>query len=236
MPTLQLMTPDDLIRRCRRLIGDSPIESSGEMDVGYFFQSFRPDGHGLAEVFEGVPHGDQILSRLEEVYAVAGHTLEDMYFVVRAPQQAEKSDALLWAKGHFENMWKLAREAKDEELAQMLGKPPMVSVSVGTAPPLPRHPRVLSDLECLLYDRIGDFVCRLEPKDDLALTLREAFYLIACDYQLSRYLLWPVYAECVKVADPFSCYFQLWSHGIELRYPTNTQVVAYIPAPRILDR
>jgi hypothetical protein len=223
------MTSQDLLQRCKEVVGDSQGESWNAENLGPFFQHFRPNGRGLELVFEGVPHGDQILSRLKMVYTVAGETLQDAYFIVRSPRFASTSDARSWAKDHFENMSKLAREAGSEELAQMLGRPPAMSVVRGLAPPRPTSPAQASNLECLLLDRIGDLILGLQPKSGLALTLREAFYYIACDFHLCDYLLWPVYEECVNVSDPFAPYFNLWKHGIEIRYPSNTEIVIYAP-------
>ncbi len=221
------MTPQNLLHRCKNLIGDSRSGFRDKDDLGPFFQEFRPDGQGLEDVFEGVPHGDQILDRLRRVYEVAGQTLNDMYFIVRVPQPATKSDVLFWTTRHLENMQKLAREAEDEELFQMLGKPPNVAFMEGPAPPRPKDWPQLPDLECMLIDSIGDFIGRLEPRDALGLTLREAFYYIACDFHLLHYLLWPIYAECVMVTDPFAPYFSLWMHGIDIRYRSNTEVEVY---------
>ena len=45
----------------------------------------------------------------------------------------------------------------------------------------------------------------------------EAFYSIACDYHLARYLAWPWYINSSSIKEPFEPYFNLWLHGATLR-------------------
>jgi len=166
-----------------------------------FFHAFRPDGRRLDEVFRGIHRGDEILERLRRVYAVAGHDLGDMYFIVRNPAALSREKALNLGQAHVAAMRELAPTVRLR-----------VEVSQGQAPD--HHGRLETDL----YDARCDYVRTLEPEKSDALLLEEPLYHLACDYLLAHHLLWPLYRKASGLQDPFGPYFELWTAGAAVRY------------------
>ena len=57
----------------------------------------------------------------------------------------------------------------------------------------------------------------------------EAFYSIACDYHLARYLTWPWYMNSSSIKEPFEPYFNLWLHGATLRCEAPDNITLFVP-------
>jgi hypothetical protein len=213
------------IDRWRRILNEvagEEIWSPDDPEIpGMYFQAFRPDGLRLDEVFRGVHRGDEILPRLQRVFAVAGNAwtrpgLEDWYFIVRNPSPASPARVMELAAAHL------------KALSDLVPLPRVrIDVEEGAAPK--RDPGKFGDLEATILDGSGDFVRDLEPEKSDALLLKEPLYLLACDYGLARYVLWPLYRKASGLEDPFAPHFELWTLGAEVRYVDPDVCRVWVP-------
>jgi hypothetical protein len=73
-----------------------------------------------------------------------------------------------------------------------------------------------SDLGALIYDTVGAWFRSLTPEDDRVELLGEAFYSIACDYNLARHLTWPWCRGGAGGRELFLPYFELWRRGADV--------------------
>ena len=82
--------------------------------------------------------------------------------------------------------------------------------------------------ETLAYDIVGDWFQMLVPEQSAALLLDEAFYSMACDYDIVRYLLWTLYAGSTDIVDPFAAAFELWTCGARAVFEKPGLVKLYV--------
>ena len=62
----------------------------------------------------------------------------------------------------------------------------------------------------------------------------EGLYTIACDYNLQRHILWPLYKDATPIEEPFRPYFDLWRHGAGFRFIDEQAVRVYVPEGKML--
>lgn len=77
-----------------------------------------------------------------------------------------------------------------------------------------------------LYDSLGDWFQGLKFVGDcqeLGSLLSEPLYHISNDYNLSRYLQWPLVDT--RRENPFRPYYDLWRMGLGIRFPARDRVV-----------
>lgn len=58
------MTTDNLLRKCHELAGMGPETALDPDSLVGFFQTFRPDGSGLSDLFNDLEVGEELQSRL----------------------------------------------------------------------------------------------------------------------------------------------------------------------------
>lgn len=233
------MDQQQLLDRCQTAAnGLNPAQTSdhawGPEDAIGFFQSLRPHGKELAEVFRHVPHGEELEARLLKVYKIAGEPLrpdgnKDAYFIVRNPIQLAPDTVKQAAHRWLENLSKLNRQVGDGSLSELLEANPLVRVLEGQPP---KHPKKSDERSELLVQMLGFSernIQPLQPPNATALVLRQACYFIACDAALCDYLLWPVYRTLVNFEDPFEPYFTLWTGGVKYRIFNNHTIDFYMP-------
>jgi hypothetical protein len=202
-------------------------DSATEAELYGFFQSFRPDGRGLEDVFAGVVGGHELLQRLLEVYRVtaAGWEPHDAYFLVKAPPALAESEMLRLSQLHRDAMQLVARFAGATELESLLDAARRLSVVArveSTAAAVGANLQV--------HEAAVDFVANLPGLDSEALLLGEAYYGIACDYLLKFHLLWPLYRRASSLDEPFGSYSQLWKHGLRCDFRTRGVVSVGVAA------
>jgi hypothetical protein len=209
----------------------SPVPWVNQEDDLYgFFQRFRPDGRGVARVFQGVKMGDAVLARL---LPFSQHTKEgaerDAYFVVRKPQVTNRQELLELMTQYLEKVRQMAVAADVRglrELVTLLGSI-QIEIKQGEAPP---HPVSPEPSFALIYDTLIDWFGSLEPVPSDVLLLEEAFYSMACEYPLAWYIMWPLYRESTAIQDPFAPYFQLWIRRAEFRFTNRELLTVYSPS------
>jgi len=204
----------DAIRAAGR---DGAAQLEGEVwknedDLFGFFDCFRPDGTMVERVFAGVVGGDEIVQRLLRVYECTRGTFNAWgYFIVRRPVPATPERLVELTAQHLDKVRQIARSHQDADLAKLMDTVPEIEIRRGPAPD-----RKLPDYnapETMIYDVVGDWLSGLDPLESDALLLDEAFYSIACDYDIARYLCWPLYRKSTEIEEPFGPYFELWTHG-----------------------
>jgi hypothetical protein len=213
---------DLALERWRLARRDAPSNPATEADLYGFFQSFRPDGEGLEDVFAGVVGGSGLLQRLLEVYRVtaAGWQPGDAYFVVRGPQRLAETEIVRLAQLHRHSMAQVAELAGAGDLKSLLEMKGHVTV-------VPRVESTALEVGANLsiYEAAVDFVANLRAEESEAFLLGEAYYAIACDYFLKYHLLWPLYRQASSLDEPFAAYFRLWKHGLRCDFQTRGAVV-----------
>lgn len=226
-----------LLQRCRRLSGSAGEGAWTADDAIGFFQTLRPEGTGLGEVFDDVPHGSELGERLARVFAVSGDPLRpdgmrDAYFIVRRPAAISPEVVQLAARDWLTNLRRLDQRLGGGALAELLEPLPRIRVLEGKPPKHPRDPAERSRL----LNEISSFPSRhidpLQPERDSALGLRQAYYFIACDAYLRDYLLWPLYRQLSGMEDPMEPYFTLWEHGVKFRIFNDDEFDLYVPRRR----
>lgn len=118
----------------------------------------------------------------------------------------------------------MAEAEGDTELGEWLGPRPQLNLVRGQ-PPSDVHP---NSLDAAIYDLEERWFSGLQSVFEADGVLGEAFYSIACDYSMARYLTWPWYRGSSELDEPFLAYFQLWRHGARLRYPDRGQAVLFL--------
>lgn len=197
-----------------------------EDDLFAFFDCFRPDGTGVEKIFAGVVGGEEIIPRLLRVFECTGEGFKrDMYFIVRRPVRATPDTLTELTAKHLDKIEQIAIDHVPE-LASLFQPRPRIEI---TSKPPPQ--RTLPDYEApetVIYDAVGDWFSELEPDESDALLLGEAFYSIACDYNIARYLLWPLYQQSTDIEEPFAPYFELWTRGARPWFERPGQVIVYV--------
>jgi hypothetical protein len=216
--------------RAARRDGVADLEAKvwkDEDDLYAFFDCFRPDGKELEKVFAGVVGGDEIRQRLLRVYESTKESFNAWgYFIVRRPAPATRQNLVELTAQHFDRVRQIARSYRHTELAALMATLPQIGIVPGRAPD-----RKLPDDEApetLIYDVVGDWFRGLVPVESDALWLDEAFYSIACDYNIARYLLWPLFRHSTEIEEPFAPYFELWTHGAQAIFEKPGRVTVYV--------
>ena len=223
-----------LVDRCGHAAGypgDEPLDPDGLIG---FFQQFRPDGRGLAGLFDDLPAGGELHRRLDELFAVAGDDRRpqggrDAYFIIRNPSPIDPSRVQSLAERWIEAVRKLAAEVDDDEVGGVLDPAPAVRVLEGLPPKHPKNAAEKTELLKAFEVAVPALVERIEPESEHAAVLRPAYYFVNCNPMLRDYLMWPLYAAAVDQPDPFAAYFELWKHGIKYRIFQETQIDFYMP-------
>ena len=201
-----------------------------EDDLFAFFDCFRPDGKGVERVFAGVAGGAEIAERLLKVYEYTKDSLNPWgYFIVRRPAPATPARLIDLTTRHFGKVKQIAQSylPEGDELVGWLETIPRIEIKYEPAPD--RRQPDYDAPETGIHDLLGDWFRSLEPKPSDALMLGEAFYSIACDYNIAHYLMWPLSQQSTDIEDPFAPYFDLWTHGAQAIFERPGRVAVYVP-------
>ena len=230
------MSSDEaMLGRWKAIAGDTSPGTWTEDDLAGFFQRFRPDGAGVSEAFEGVEGADEILPRLLEVYEATadgwqrGETY-DGYFIVRNPAPLTAARATELLRLHLGRLAAMSEAVGCDELTALLRAPLRIEAVEGETPWPPGD----DDPETLVYDVASEFMESLTPRQSAALLMGEGLYTIACDYNLQRHILWPLYRDATPIEEPFRPYFDLWRHGAGFRFIDERAVRVYVPEGKMM--
>lgn len=230
-----------MLDHCEQILTKMSIAVGRESDglrsaddlIGYF-QSFRPDGRGLAGIFEPLTIADQLHQRLDALFEAAGDDRlaqkgRDAYFVVRRPAPIDPDEVRTAGRQWIDRLIDWADELEQHETARTLRGIETVRVLEGIAPKNPRNDDEKSNVLRVLQNEVAHWTDRFGGDDPLVERLRSAFYYIACDAMLRDHMMWPFFADRFNVQEPFESYFVLWRHGIKFRAYSNNQLDLYMP-------
>lgn len=233
-----------VLRQMSDAVGLEPERAAAEDAFVGFFQSFRPDGNGLKNVFDGLAVADELHERLEELFEVAGDDRRpqggrDAYFVVRKPQRIAPALAEMTGRRWIDRMAQLAKYFDRLEAAETLSGIKTIRVLEGIPPKHPRQEIDKTDLLKLVKDEIPTWLADSSIDHEISQCLRSPYYFVNCDPMLRDYLMWPLYreqmqrrsdsSESTELSDPMEPYFQLWKHGIKWRVYQEQQIDLYLP-------
>lgn len=227
------MDESTFFQKCKALAGDTSDTSWTADEMAGFFQRFRPGGHGLERLFADIPGGLDVFGRLKRVFDATtmlpnDPRRTDLYFVVRCPNRASNKRLLGLAADQFANWRRMAAEFNAQELIELLTPIPQIRISNGPQPSV--NTNDFNALDVFIYDVQTDWHGCLPPLCPQARWMREAFYTIACDYYLARYITWPWYMNSSRIREPFEPYFDLWLCGATLQCPSPDSVTLYVPS------
>lgn len=233
------MKPDELIRRCHDLVGDSVgarqvSDAVADADsLISFFQVFRPDGNALRGLFDELDCGAALHQRLEQLFAIAGDDRRptggrDAYFIVRNPAVIDPEELDDIAGAWLNGLRTIALSLGIEEVAEMLAPTPTIRILEGIPPKHPKDESEQSHLLQTIQSKVPRMVEQIDAGEFPAL-LRPAYYFTACDAMLRDYLMWPFYAQATGLDDPLAPYFQIWQHGVKYRIFGESQIDLYLP-------
>jgi hypothetical protein len=223
------MTDESIINRWKRMAGSRSAKALSKDDLVGFFQAFRPYGQDIPTVLEGVAGADEIVPRLLRIYAATapGWNEHDAYFLVRRPKPLSQDQVRDLVLAHIQRFAEIAQQIDAIELIEILERPPKVVVVQGQAP----WPPGPESVETLMYEARADFMASLTPSVSEALLFDEALYYLACDYSLRDYVLWPLYRPSTTIVEPFGPYFEMWTHGVDLRFVGTDLIKAFVGVP-----
>jgi hypothetical protein len=192
-----------------------------------YFDCFRPDGKGVEKVLAGIVGGDEITQRLLKVFECTKESFgRYLYFIVCKPKPATRHKLIELTGWYLEKLRDVADCTGQSKLAEMLKRPPEIRIEPGelSIDMASYH----NTPACIAHDMLGDWVLSLKPRQSDALWLHEAFYSIACSYDISHYLLWPLYREQTKIDEPFAPFFELWTHGARPYFGEPRVISVYV--------
>lgn len=222
-----------LIDRFREHSGVDPSVPDGEDALIGFFQGYRPDGLALNDLYDDLPHREELSRRIAQLFDAAGEDRRpqggrDAYFVVRKCELMGPERAESLVRTWLSSLVQFGLEVNDTEAVAAIDPTPVIRVLEGIAP---KNPKVSDERTAVLktlLESVPNWTARVDTHRD-AEQIRRVFYFVACDPYLRDYLMWPLYADEVATIDPFSAYFELWRHRIKFRSYKQGQLDLYLP-------
>lgn len=152
-------------------------------------------------------------------YACTAHELwkSEAYFIPRPAQACNESAARILLRSHIEELKRLARRLQSNDYPEIFAN--FRFVRVDSAEELRADSNDLDRPDVEISDLVSDYFCTISAQDNPIRHLRDAFYSIACDETIARYLQWPIYEASAGIHDPFLPAFELWSKGVEFSFP-----------------
>ena len=243
MSELQTNPYRELINRFRDHAGVDPsVPDDADALLG-FFQTYRPDGLALGNLFDGLPHRAELSRRIDQLFAAAGEDRRpqggrDAYFVVRKYEMISARRVEILAGDWCGRLASLGRELGHPSDAERFDPPPTVRVLEGIPPKHPKKDQGRTGILQTLLEKVPDWTAEIAVPGDAAIAgnwmadadqLRRVFYFIACDPYLRDYLMWPLYADAIQTVEPFEPYFELWRHRVKFRSFKEGQLDWYLP-------
>ena len=219
------MTKEEAIKKIAVVLAQP--DDSGKSELTGVFQAFRPNGEGAEEALGSLAFGKILLPRLKEIYqaTAGGYNSRDIYFIVSEPPSTTEQEAMEYARSFIARMSEVCVSLEDRELASILNGIKYRFVS----DPKEMERGGNDDYpEVWLNDAVADYTFGLERLYSVAHRLNDAFYSIANDSFLRHYLMWPLYKEA-DVQEPFTSYFWLWCHGVQISVNSEDECLLWLP-------
>jgi hypothetical protein len=228
------MSTESLLRRFHDLACVDPETAVDADSLIGFFQVFRPDGAAIAELYDDLEMGPELIDRLGRLYEAAGDDRRpqggrDAYFVVRRPPPIDPDLAHSLAHQWLTGIGELALALGDPETHNLLNPVPKIRVLEGIPPKHPKDDDEKSPLLKVMQTAVPTLVERIDAGPYPGI-LRPAYYFTACDAMIRDYLMWPFYQAADRsLGDPHLPYFELWRHGVKYRIFRDDQIDLYLP-------
>ncbi len=222
---MSLIDDEEMLEHWKNIIvDDDPLRKVPEG----FFSMFRPNGDGLDKFFEKINKGNEILKRLLEIYEATSTDYDscDCYFIEKSPRLVSKETIRNIAVEYLARVSEIARIMEDTYFDSFISVMPGIEVVEGSALKKTTNEYSDFDLDCGVYELMGDFIHSLKPEESHALLFKEPLYQIACSYDIVRYVLWPLYENKCGLKDPFKPLVELWKHNAELRFNSESHVLS----------
>lgn len=202
--------------------GDEPIPP-------FFLHYFRPKQYSkLKEFFMPFSHGYEMFNKLKMIYDITADNYEGedgsvaAYFIPKKDTSIAKKDLERLALQHAEAINDILRDSDETSLIDCAN----LEISIISRDEFNEKYDYEDILECELHDIKGDWFIDLvsEVSENPLTFFAEPLYYIACDYNIARYVMWPI-MEKVDMNNPFEAYFNLWKHGYEPNFISSQLLV-----------
>ncbi|WPC40109.1 hypothetical protein [Clostridium sp. JS66] len=183
----------------------------------FFFHYFRPNKYDkLKGFFVPFLHGEEMFKRLKLIYDVTADEYEKEdgtiagYFVPKKNIMLSRSELENIALKHAEGINEILTDLEERSLIDCDN----LEIRIMDKREFEDKYDYYDILNCDLYDMQGDWFRDLEEEasENPLILFSESLYNIACDYDLARYVMWPL-IERNDMKDPYEAYFNLWKYG-----------------------
>lgn len=220
-----------ILRRWQMLAGGTVNDEPwlNAEDFSFFFQHFRPDGAGLDKVFADIERGNQMLPRILEIFRCTSTgyktaTTGDAYFIIHNPPKVSNGAAKSISLDYCQKIADMDRALNGVKSHLFVDSLPSVKIIRGQDPSL----QTRSEIEAEIYDICHAYFAAQRKIGSLGLILSEALYQLAADYNLARYVMWPLVEGEDELEDPFRAYAELWKTGGVLRISDDNNATLYL--------
>ena len=200
----------------------------------YFLHYFRPRNYGiLKDFFLPFKHGQEIFEKLKEIYDVTADNYEHedgsvaAYFIPKKDNTVSEKELKKIAKNYANSINDILEDYNEESIdINTL----FLKVEIMDSQTFNDKYDEEEILEADLYEIKGEWFSDYFYDDDLDNPLKafdEPLYNVACDYNIARYVMWPL-LEINKFENPFKWYFELWKLGYRPYFITNRLLVLVI--------
>ncbi|SHJ92889.1 hypothetical protein SAMN02745163_02850 [Clostridium cavendishii DSM 21758] len=204
------------------MYGDEPIPT-------FFLHYFRPNKYKkLEEFFSPFPHGNEMYNKLKMIYDVTADNYENDdgsisgYFIPKQDKTISNIELQKIALKYAESINDILGDLDETSLINYDN----LEINIISRNEFDEKYDYDDILECELYDLKGDWFIDLKSeisKNPLTF-FAEPLYHIACDYNVARYIMWPL-AEKHDMNNPFEAYVTLWKHGYEPSFVNNKLLI-----------
>lgn len=220
--------PDKIEKLC-----GVPDPWTEEYNQGMLFALFPPDGAGLERICADYPHGDEVLKRLQRVYAECAMEGDEMPSAFKqrpmAPESQEKVEELLLL--HAAGRLAIAKLAGSDDGVETAGDPPKL-IRKDDEDDVDRFSEdegfVNNELLWALEETHGPDEKEREGND--LFLLHEPLYQWAWDeYAVGNYVLWPLNRGKSGLEDPHEPAYELLKRGVVHSFTAPGEISYWIP-------
>ncbi|MDE1464142.1 hypothetical protein [Spartinivicinus poritis] len=174
-----MLSAEEFFTRCA---GSVDQYNSTESFIGYF-QSFRPNGSGLNELFKGAVKGKEVLERLLAIYKAieSSYCKNDWYFLVKKPPTVSETKACSIFREHLQSMKLIVDEMDEMDVSEEISNITHLNVLQLDDQSI-NYDVYESSLEAGIQDIVTDLLCEYDPIDSEALLLEEGIYSMTMTY------------------------------------------------------
>jgi hypothetical protein len=217
---MEPMEAKSLISRIEAETGVLVQSHDDEQKLFGILDLYRPHGVGLERLLSGDGVEGRARARIQRVFDATAQDWKEGqgYFFIKRHDAIDGIAAVRIAREYLSGFRQLANYAGHVEVGRALS-------SMEVAPTAPANRDRDDEFEVMMYECLTDFIRPFGRKDHEIFVLKEALYSIASDYFLSAYILWPAIELTVPLPGAMDRYFDMWRHGLKLKFFANTAVV-----------